>query len=251
MSNEIEKTKALVKINPLADPDYIALQTEIGNICMSIESHPVNTENDVIKVTEDVNLAQKVSTTCEKLRLTYKDPLTKYGKSIDASFKTLSEPIAKARGVASQNIAEYNRKQREAQRLIDEENARIAREAMEMQRLIDEENERLRKEAEESGNRTLDDDTGEIIEAVTVELIPPEPEPEFIAPAVIISKASTGTGSATETMVPRYELIDIKKVPSNLILLNEKAINAMLKAGIRDIEGLRIWEEPEIKFRSR
>jgi len=245
----IEKTKALVKINPLADPAYEALKVEITKICEGIVSRELHSQDDVRNVTEDVNLAQQIAKQCESLRKEYKDPLVQHGKTIDAAFKALTNPIENARNAASNNIGDYNRQQREKQRLIDEENARLAREQAEMQRMIDEENERLRREAEESGSRTVDEE-GTITEQAPIEYIQPEPEPEYIPPEPIVSRALTGTGSATEKMVPHFRLFDIKQVPSNLVLLNEKAVNAMLKAGIREIEGLEIWEEPEVKFRS-
>jgi len=252
MSTTTEQALAIVKIriNPADDPKYIALRKEIEDMCAYIGRCVVDSPTAVKRITEDVNLAQKVAAKVEALRKEYKDPLNKYGKDIDAVFKDLSSPISDARGSAADKIKEFNRQQREKQRLIDEENARRAREAAELQRLIDEENERLRQEAEDTGSRTVDEE-GTITEQVPIEYIQPEPEPELLTPEPTVSKVATDLGSATEKMVPRFKLVDIKSVPVNLLLLNEKAVNGLLKAGIRDIEGLEIWEEPEIDFRRK
>ncbi len=242
-----EETKAIVttvsiNVNPTIDPAYEAVKKEIELYAQCVENAVINTPEAVQKITADVNLGAKLDKQIEQLRLSYKADITKYGKQIDAAFKPLSEPIAEARKVAAQKIKGFNDKKREEQRLIDEENARIAREAAELQALIDEENAKLAAE------RTIDEETGEI-QGET--LIPDEPKPAYIPDAPVIEKATTDFGSANEKMVGKYKLVDIKKVPANLILLNEKAVNAMLKAGVREIEGLEIWEEPEVSFRSK
>jgi len=245
------KMRALVNINPLLDPNYLKLQTEITNICEYIKTAVLITPEDVSHLTEDVNLAQQVAKKCEILRKGYKDPLTQYGKKIEADFKLLTDPIADARENAGANIKKYNEQQREIQRLIDAENLRVAQEAARLQQEIDDENARLIAEAEAAGKREIVEDTGEIIEHEPVELIEQEPEPVYISHAPVIHKAQTATGSATENMVAKFKLVDISKVPENLVLLDEKAVRAQLKAGVRSIEGLEIWEEPEVAFRSK
>lgn len=241
---------ALVKITttPIRDPAYENLSTEIQSLCQHINNAVVDSPEAVARITTDVNLGQKIANQVEALRKQYKEEPIRIGKQIDAAFKVLSNPIEKARSMASQKIRQYNDEQREKRRTIDAENARKAREAAELQKMIDEENARLRAEAEKS--TVIDQETGEI-KGPEPEYIKPEPEPEYIPSAPIVQKVTTDLGSATEKMIAKFKLVDIKKVPRNLLLLNEKAVNAMLEAGIRQIDGLEIWEDPEIKFRSK
>jgi len=243
----VEKAKtgnqtAIIQINPDSDEKYLALKNEVNLLCQSIEKMVVNSPTATVKITEDVNLGKRIGNQIEILRKSYKDPLIKYGKYIDSTFKALSDPIEGARRVAAEKIKTYNDEQREKQRRIDEENARRACEAAEMQRHIDEENARLRQEQQINTN------TGEI---TGPDLIMPELEPEYIPPIPLIKKTSTIFGSAEEKLVLKFRLVDIKQVPADLLLLNERAVNAMLKAGVKQISGLDIWEEPEIKFRSK
>jgi len=241
VTKELEKTKAVVKVNPFADPAYESLKAEVGKYAQYVLDKVVDSPKAVTELTVDVNIGAKLGKQIEQLRKGYKDPLVQYGKAIDAAFKPLSDPIERARQIAAQKIRAFNDEQREKQRKIDEENARLAREQAEREARIEAENEARQAE------RTVDEDG--VIEGP--DLIPVPEEVEHIPDAPVVQKASTDFGSASERMVGKFQLVDIKMVPANLLLLNERAVNALLRAGIREIEGLKIWEEPEVSFRSK
>lgn len=244
MITDLSTTK--LSLNPVADPDYLTLKSEVEALCRNIDGMVVDSPEAVSRITADVNLGQKVANSVEKLRKLYKDPIVQVGKEIDSAFKVLSDPIEKSRTGASSKIQQYNAEQR---RLADEK-ARAEQARAEAQRRIDEENAKRIREAEEAGIRTVDED-GVIEEEFPVELVAPIPEVKIATPPPPIVKTITDTGSSQEKMIPKFKVADITKVPTNLLLVNEKAITAMLKAGVRQISGLEIWEEPEIKFWSK
>ena len=117
-----------------------------------------------------------------------------------------------------------------------------AQEAAELQRLIDEENERIR------AKQQVDEETGEV---TGPDLIEASPKPVFVAPLPVVTKVMTDQGSSDVKMVPKFLLTDIAKVPTYLLALNEGAVKSLLKAGVRQIDGLDIWEEPDVSWRSK
>jgi len=257
------KTTAIVKIDPRQDETYLALKSQIGDLCRCINAAVVDSPTAVMNLTKDVNIGRGLLTAVDKQRTADKAKILEYGRAIDGYYKALSDPLTalvdNRTGIAAQKILKYNNEQRERQRkaeeeqrkkqrLIDAENSRTAREAAELQALIEEENEKLRAQ------QTIDKDTGEIVGPTLIEQ---EPEPEYIPPATIdpvvepVGKASTDFGSSTERMVARVEVTDFAKLPDQWKITNEKALNAAVKAGIRDIPGTRIWMEPEIQFRAK
>lgn len=255
-------TTAIVKIDPRQDETYLALKSQIGDLCRCINAAVVDSPTAVMNLTKDVNIGRGLLTAVDKQRTADKAKILEYGRAIDGYYKALSDPLTalvdNRTGIAAQKILKFNNEQREKQRkaeeeqrekqrLIDAENARKAREATELQAMIDEENEKLRAQQTIDAEGTI----------VGPDLIEPEPEPEYIPPAPIapvdepVGKVVNDFGSATEKMVARVEVIDFATLPDQWKLPNDKALNAAVKAGVRDIPGTRIWMEPEIQFRAK
>ena len=69
--------------------------------------------------------------------------------------------------------------------------------------------------------------------------------------AVPIKKEPVRSDSAVSSAVPvwKHEVIDAKLVPREYLIVDELAIRAAIKAGIRDIPGVRIFEEMEMRVR--
>ena len=258
------KTTAIVKIDPRQDETYLALKSQIGDLCRCINAAVVDSPTAVMNLTKDVNIGRGLLTAVDKQRTADKAKILEYGRAIDGYYKALSDPLTalvdNRTGIAAQKILRFNNEQRERQRkaeeeqrekqrLIDAENSRKAREAAELQALIEEENEKLRAQ------QTIDKDTGEIVGPTLIEQ---EPEPEYIPPATIdpvvepVGKASTDFGSSTENWVPEWIVTDFSKLPERFKMVNEKALKAAIeKAGERNIPGVEIKMVPAIDFRKR
>lgn len=84
----------------------------------------------------------------------------------------------------------------------------------------------IRKEAEKKG-----------IEA------PEMPPPAPVEKKQTITRADDGSSAYIRTEWA-FEIIDLSKVPDEYKMLDDKKVNAMIKAGVRIIEGLRIFENP-------
>jgi hypothetical protein len=71
------------------------------------------------------------------------------------------------------------------------------------------------------------------------------PIPEVVAPLPpdTSKKVVTGEGSVQFTTVWKWEVVDLAQVPRSFLQLNEALITASVKAGLRDIPGIRIFSE--------
>jgi len=56
-------------------------------------------------------------------------------------------------------------------------------------------------------------------------------------------------GAATSKKVPKYEVVDVTKLPVEYIQPNAGAIWNAVRAGVKEIPGVRIWEEDSLMIR--
>jgi len=70
-------------------------------------------------------------------------------------------------------------------------------------------------------------------------------------PEIPQPKIKAQVGTASTRMVAKYKITDADKVPGEFWIINEKSLAAQIKAGRRNIDGVKIWEEPEITVRSQ
>lgn len=59
----------------------------------------------------------------------------------------------------------------------------------------------------------------------------------------------TSSGMATTRMVWTAEVVDVSQLPAEYLLPNTAAINAAVRAGVREIAGVRIYEKPSVSVR--
>lgn len=77
-------------------------------------------------------------------------------------------------------------------------------------------------------------------------------EPVQVAPVAMPTKQGptrSDTAVASTVMVWKHEVTDPAAVPRQYLMVDERAIRAAVDAGIRDIPGVRIFEEAEIRVR--
>jgi len=157
----------------------------------------------------------------EELRHWFVDPLNRQVKEINARFKAAAEPVGEAEGLVKSKVAVYFRARQEAAR---------------------KEQERLRRAAEAKAAR----------QAARAKARGEEPPPPIIPlPSVAAPEKTTRTeaGSVTVRKVWRFEITDEAAVPREWLMVNEKAIGAAVKAGIRSIPGVRVYQAEEVAVR--
>lgn len=79
--------------------------------------------------------------------------------------------------------------------------------------------------------------------------------PAVVQPAPAILPAQKATRSEAGTVSERkfwtFEIVDPMQIPRAYLMIDEKAIRAAVKAGVRDIPGVRIFEDIQISGRTK
>jgi hypothetical protein len=151
----------------------------------------------------------------DELRHWFTDPLETQKKRIIAKFKADDAPLEQAQRIVGGKHIAYQRAQQEAARKEQER----------LRRLADARQERAEKRAEEKG-----------LEAPA----PIIPMPTVQAPPKTIRTAS---GAVTTRTVWKHEVVDMAALPDEYKIADEVKLGKVVRAGVREIPGVRIYEE--------
>jgi hypothetical protein len=78
-------------------------------------------------------------------------------------------------------------------------------------------------------------------------------EPVQLPQPVIPQEAApvrTETGTTSYVPVWDFEVVDISKVPAKYLEINAQAVRASIKAGVRELPGIKIFERMQVKTRT-
>lgn len=139
--------------------------------------------------------------------------------------------------------AEAREEARKLQAKIDEE-ARIQREAAEAK--AREAVEKLKKETDEAARVLLQKTVEE--ETAAAQMETPQVVVPVMVPQQTVTRTETGSGHLRMDWV--HEVVDPMLVPRKYLIVDDKAIRADIKAGIREIPGCRIFEKPIMNIRT-
>lgn len=208
--------------------DKEGLTARIAELTASAGRVPASIDDDCTagKVGDLIRQASAARKRIEELREVHNRPLLNAQRSLkgrmDGMLADLDTAIRGVRGRLDAYVAEQERKRREAQRIADEQ-ARAAREAAET----------AAREAEAAGKPA------------------PAVSPPTIIPAEIekpIVRGDQGAAISTRT-VWKSEVEDYKKAfahvatNANVREAIDKAVAALVRAGTRELKGVRIFEE--------
>jgi len=170
------------------------------------------TDLDAAEFLAQVKTARK---RVDELRHWFTDPLETQKKNIIARFKSTDAPLEQAQKIVGGKHLAYQRVQQEAAR---------------------KEQERLRKLAEAKQARQAQRAEDKGLEAPPVVI----PMPTIQAPPKTIHTAS---GSVTTRTVWRHEVLDMAALPDEYKIADEVKLGKVVRAGVREIPGVRIYEE--------
>lgn len=181
--------------------------------------------------------------TMEKTRVAEKEPYLAAGRSVDAFFKKAEEPLEKAKKVLTARLTTYEREKEAAERKRREEEARKAREAEEA----------ARKAAEEAAAKLeSDDDLESAIEAEArakqIAADAAKAQKEAAAKAAEMSR-TRGDGSMS-SLRTFWDFDSLNRDTLDLEALRpfipqaalEQAVRGFIRAGGRQLRGVRIFE---------
>ena len=162
--------------------------------------------------------AKKLAIAIEKKRKEIIEKPGEFVKTVNAFVKSFRDNLDEIDRVLKSRIQTHMLKIK-AEQVEAQERARV--EAETLQAALD------------ARAQKLQDETGENIPAVVV--------PAPVIPAQTISRSETGSAAYLRKSV-EWEVVDIAIVPSGYLVIDKVAINHAIRAGIREIPGIRIYE---------
>jgi uncharacterized membrane protein YqiK len=186
---------------------------------------------------ETEHLALNLGQTCDKVlkalessrKAAVEEP-NAFVKSVNSVAKHYQEKLNVGLRTSKDKLNVYM-----AQKAVEVQKAAEAerRARAEMQAKLDAEAARLTAEAKAKN---------EAAEAITAPKLPDAP------PATVPKTVRSAEGSATMVKSWTFEVTDPAAVPREYLVVDEKALRAAVKDGIREIPGVRIFEDSNIRF---
>jgi hypothetical protein len=178
---------------------------------------PIIGDEGVKRVVEALGKITGARKLAEAQRTAITKPLLDEKRTIDNRFKELTGPLDGAEQALKDAVAAYRRK------VEQERRERIARE------------ERNRRERQAREDAKAEAERREPIRHESARI---EPAPE--------ATIRSGGSAATVRKVWKAEVIDPDAVPRDYLTVDTAAINRAVKAGTREIPGVRIWKDDQV-----
>ena len=211
---------AIIKISPDADVFVTQLHDEALKAQAYSEARCIANDADVKMATNDLSILSRLRKGFEEKQKEYTDPLNEHLKAIRDTFKTFMGPLLAADATTREKILAYRHAEEEKARQIEEAN-RLRMEAAQL-------------EAKASG-------TGEISESVKV-LDVPLPQPKTVY---------SDAGSAGVSKNWKFEVVDFALLPADYKMVDAVKLGKVIRAGLHEIAGVRIWSEDTLRVTPR
>lgn len=199
------------------------LQIYVGAVARMVEEAEalkIESEQDNERAVALGTSAKKLFNQIEDRRKAIVNEPNDFIKSVNGFCKVFSDKLKSVEDGMKRKISQYRAVQEQRRR---EEELRAKREAEELQK-------KLNAEAKEKGTEPVQ---------VAAPILPKQQAP-----------VRTETGSAAARKVWTFEVEDLDRVPRKYLSLNEKAVRDDIRAGVRNIEGLKIFEDARTTFRT-
>jgi len=216
------KIETLSKSVDQVDQKELALVQEANSIEVQAQSFTIANDTDMVNATNLLSVIAKTKKELEEQRKFLVKPLNDHVKSINDRFKAYTLPLDRADTILRKKVLEY-RQEQERKRREEEERLR---------KLAEKEQARLEKKAEKKGEPAP----------------PPIIVPTLDGPAKTV-QADLGTASVKQVWT--YEIVDENQIPREYLMVDEKKIAAVVKAGVRNIPGVRIYQADQLAIRAR
>jgi hypothetical protein len=202
-------------------------------------AHGAGIQSDEIagRAADFSRLLAREANAAEAVRKGLKAPLLAASRALDGFFKTdLSDRLAAAAAQVEKLLGTWQRAKVEAERKLREAAAQAAREAAD----------RLAAEAMQSGDATL------LQQARLADDAAQRAEIALQGGLAAVARTA-GEGGAVASLKEHwtYEVLDLEQVPREWLMIDDRKLRAALRGedGLRDIPGLRIYNDPQTVVR--
>lgn len=192
----------------------------------------VSYDNTVLFLKEIAQKKKDFKAQRDKYVKPMKDSIKAIDEKLQEPIKTLEKMEAIVRETLNNYLAEVNRREQERLALEKkkaEEEALRKMEELEQARLQSGEYDEVTQKAIA---RTVDHEQNKIVEATTKQ-----------------EKTNLSTSGASVSMVWDFEIIDKAQIPLEFLKVDETAIRNAIRAGEREISGVKIFQKPQLSLR--
>jgi hypothetical protein len=192
----------------------------------------VSYDNTVLFLKEIAQKKKDFKAQRDKYVKPMKDSIKAIDEKLQEPIKTLEKMEAIVRETLNNYLAEVNRREQERLALEKkkaEEEALRKMEELEHAKLQSGEYDEVTQKAIA---RTVDHEQNKIVEATTKQ-----------------EKINLSTSGASVSMVWDFEIIDKAQIPVEFLKVDETAIRNAIRAGEREISGVKIFQKPQLSLR--
>jgi len=210
------------------------IETQIVDYRKVVESKEIVDIDTLNKAGDSLKTIKDFIKAIDNTRLEIIRPFNKAIKETNEKFNSKKRVAEEIRDILSGKIIAYQKEQRR----IQEEEERKRRE--EAQKKLEEEKQKKLQEAAERN------DEEKLAEAEKI-----EKKQEAIAERPIDIKQTTRGAGSTTTIVKvwKHEVIEPLKVPRPFLKIDDAAIKQAIKNGTREIAGVRIYQDDQLRSR--
>lgn len=209
------QTTTLVQIAPAANAAVAILYQEGIRALQYAEARAVRTDDDVKAATDDLSIIAGRKKVMEEWRKDYTGPLNEHLKSVNEAFKKFIGPWNAADTLNRSKILVYRVEQ-----------------------------ERVRQEQERINSLRMEAAKAEMV--LKGELS----EPVALVPVADAAptRYRTDVGTTGTAKVKKWEVVDLKLVPLEYMVIDATKVGRVVRAGIPSIPGIRIYEEETLRI---
>jgi len=235
-------------------------KAEISNMEIMAMSLEVSDEKTAGKAAEYTTQARKLASVLDKKRQEEKAPYLAVTSVLDKHVKGLTDALAGVQRIVNGKLQPYLQK-KEQERIEAQRKAEA--EARAIQAKLDAEEAEKRRQAEEAARlEALQNgaDHSEAEEAAKVAAAMIEPAPVVVAQAIPDeTKTSTESGTVALKKEWTFEILNLRELPDqcledrkeHIIKAVSPWVSNQIKAGIRNIPGVNVFEQSIIKTRTK
>lgn len=205
-----------------SDKEVVQLTGEASDLELRANALVVYDDTTAGEATNALGFIASAKKKLEEKRTFFVKPLNDQVKAINTMFKQYNTPLDNADRTLRGKVLAYRQ---EVQRKAREEEERL-------RKLAEKEQKRLEKKAEKKG----------------------EPAPPPIVMPTIEAAPKTiqaDMGTATTKTVWDFQIVDESQIPREYMVVDEKKIRAVVKAGVREIPGVKIYQTEQLAIRAR
>lgn len=210
---------------PNADPKTKQLAKRSADLLTQVRTLVVKDRTTLEQATAILGHITREAKDVEERRVFFVKPIKEHAKAIDSFFKTLADPLEKVGQELRRKILVF--REHEQTRVTKEQAERDAQAQAASARA-----EELRDAGDDEGANEAEE-SALAIATTSVEAAPDQ-------------SISVGSSRVTARAVWKFEVQDLKLIPREYFVLDEKLVRRAVMSGLRSIPGIRIFEEEQL-----